>query len=132
VRKLIVLGLLAVSLHASATGFLDVQFLDPDYLDEQFLQSEGIGAPDPCPGCVPVPDVVGELTFGAADTILEGDGLDGLEAEVCSSVANNVVVGQSPADGTLVPLATVVLVTTSNGVACKGRPPLWLFMETDR
>lgn len=74
---------------------------------------------------VPTTDVVGEADFAAADALLEGDGLDGLEgAAACSAAAEDSIIRQSPTAGTEVPAGTIVTVTASNGVACviSGRP----------
>jgi beta-lactam-binding protein with PASTA domain len=67
---------------------------------------------------VAVPDVVGEASFAAADAILEGDGLDGLELEACSAAMAGEIVAQNPSAGTLVALGTVVGVSASSGTEC--------------
>ena len=66
-----------------------------------------------------VPNVVGEADFAAADAVLEGVGLDGgTETEVCSAAADNEIVGQSIAAGTIVALDTLVNLRSSNGTPC--------------
>lgn len=74
---------------------------------------------------VSVPNVVGQASSGAADTILEGVGLDlgGVTAR-CSGAANNAVISQAPPAGELADLGSLVAVLTSNGVACElqGKP----------
>jgi len=71
------------------------------------------------PADIPVPNVVGEANFAAADAILEGDGLDlGAVTERCSAAADDEVVGQDPAPGAIVNLGSLVNVLVSNGVEC--------------
>jgi hypothetical protein len=73
---------------------------------------------------VAVPSVVGEVDAAAADTILQGDGLDlGVETESCSAAADNEILRQNPAAGSQVDIGTLVDVVSSNGVPCTG-PPL--------
>jgi hypothetical protein len=77
---------------------------------------------------VTVPDVVGEASFAAADLILEGLLLDGLDlGAVCSPAAASEIVSQAPPAGTIVPSGTLVALTASSGVACSGSGFLFLF-----
>lgn len=78
---------------------------------------------------VQVPTVTGEATSAAADAILEGVGLDlGVAADRCydrgTSPAVGEVIGQSPAAGTIVPLATLVNIEVATALECvlRGRP----------
>lgn len=83
---------------------------------------EGEGEPDPCPGCSPITDVVGQASAAAADTLLEADGFDlGVETESCSAAADNSIIRQNPAAGVEAAAGTLVDVVSSNGVACTGR-----------
>jgi beta-lactam-binding protein with PASTA domain len=96
-------GLIAAPAHAdSFIGWVGVP-----------LMQQG-GAAD-----VAVPNVVGQASSAAADTILMAAGLDlgGVTAR-CSSDTVNHVVGQSPAPGVLVVAGSLVDVLISNGVAC--------------
>lgn len=75
-------------------------------------------------GDVAVPNVIGQANSAAADMILEGDGLDlGAVTERCSDAADDEVVGQDPAPGVLVDLASLVDVLVSNGVECPSGSP---------
>ncbi len=65
-----------------------------------------------------VPDVKAEASFAAADAVLEGVGLDGLQGTTCSAEAMGQVARQNPSAGTLVEPGTVVSVATSTGTAC--------------
>lgn len=121
-----VVALLFTAGLAHAQNFIDSGFFKSGFVQDDFFIGDAAGAD------VPVPDVVGQASFAAADAILEGDGLDGLDTAVCSSAAAGEVVSQAPSAGVDVPAATVVVVFTSNGTPCKGRPPLWLWLETDR
>jgi beta-lactam-binding protein with PASTA domain len=71
--------------------------------------------------CVAVPDVVGQVSAAAADTILEGVGLDlGVETESCSAATNNAIIRQNPAAGLEVETGALVDVVSSSGVLCAG------------
>jgi len=109
-RRLLAVAALLVTLQANAapvTGWVGVPLI----------------ADDGASSSVAVPDVVGEADSAAADTILEGDGLDlGSVFERCSAEADNEIIGQNPDAGTLVALGSLVYVTASNGTECSGRP----------
>lgn len=83
---------------------------------------------------VPTTDVVGQASFAAADALLEADGLDGTEVEVCSAAPDNEVVSQDPLAGSMVSLGAIVTVRTSNGVECTwdttGIPAGWYTIPT--
>ena len=68
---------------------------------------------------VVVPDVVGEADFAAADSILEGVGLDGNElAAHCSSAAADEIISQNPAAGASVIPGSLIDLTPSTGIVC--------------
>ena len=119
-RRLLALAALLVTLDANAaavTGWVGIPLIADD----------GAG------GDVAVPNVIGQASAAAADAILEGDGLDlGTNTVKCSSAAASEVTSQAPSSGTLVSLGTLVNVDTSSGTPCRGSPPLWLKLETDR
>jgi len=125
VRRLAALALLLVA-PAHADYFAPGYFAAGYNVSGYFAEDAGSD--------VAVPNVVGEANFAAADAILEGEGLDGAEIEVCSAEAEDEVVSQSPAAGSLVALGTVVDVRTSNGVACTwdttGIPAGWYSIAT--
>jgi hypothetical protein len=69
---------------------------------------------------VAVPDVVG-LSEAAADTALEGEGLDtGTVTAVCSAATAGDVVSQAPPAGALVDAGTTVNLSVSSGTPCTG------------
>lgn len=68
---------------------------------------------------VEVPNVIGAVNAAAAESTLEGVGLDiGTVTPRCSAETADEVVGQNPAPGVLVELASLVDVLTSNGTEC--------------
>lgn len=70
-------------------------------------------------GTVAVPNVVGEANAAAADSILEGDGLDlGNTASKCSAATADEVIGQTPIAGTVVASGSLVDVLVSSGTEC--------------
>lgn len=108
--SLLLAGALAVAQPASA-DFIDSGFFASGFVETGFFEEDAAG--------VSVPNVIGQVDFAAADTILEGVGLDGAElAPACSPQAAGVIVGQNPDAGVVVPLATVVGVVPSTGMAC--------------
>lgn len=69
---------------------------------------------------VSVPDVVG-LDEAAADTALEGEGLDtGTVTTVCSAADAGDVVSQAPPAGALVDAGSTVDIFVSSGTPCSG------------
>lgn len=95
----------------------------PDIWQDNLWASDIWGNGDDGPELVTVPNVVGEADFAAADAILEGEGLDGLElGAACSGAAEDEIVNQSPAAGAMVEAGTVVGVTPSSGTPCSGAP----------
>lgn len=101
-----------------APGFFSTGFIEAGFFEEDAA------------GTVAVPNVVGEASAAAADAVLEGVGLDlGTDTARCSAAASGEVIGQSPPPGAEVALATLVNVDTSSGVACSGRPPLFLQLQ---
>lgn len=75
-------------------------------------------------GPVAVPNVVGQANAAAATAILQGEGLDaGAVIARCSAETEDEVVGQDPAPGVNVALASLVDLLVSNGIECpSGRP----------
>jgi hypothetical protein len=106
---------LVVSLGAcdpSGAIFASGTFADGTFADGTFAGCS-------VPGSTEVPNVIGEASSAAADTILEGEGLDlGTVTERCSAEPDNEVVGQSPGPGTLVEDDSLVDLLVSNGVEC--------------
>lgn len=111
-KALAVAALLSVAANAQAADYFEPTYFATGYFETNYFEAAAAGP-------VAVPNVVGEASFAAADTILEGDGLDGgTETEVCSAAANNEIVGQSIAAGTLVAGGTLINLRSSNGMAC--------------
>lgn len=81
--------------------------------------ADGIWGAADAPELVAVPSVIGQANSAAADSILEGDGLDlgGVTAR-CSAETEDEVVGQSPGAGVLVELGSLVDILVSNGEEC--------------
>jgi hypothetical protein len=113
----IALALLLLPFTAGAQCFFEDAFLEDSFTEDAFFEG--------CTGsvAVSVPNVIGEASSAAADTILEGVGLDlGGVNERCSAAADNEVIAQSPAPGALVALGALVDVIVSNGVVCTAIP----------
>lgn len=107
--------------HAQCSGYFDSGYVDTGYYDVGYLEDGS---------CVVVPDVTDQVSSAAADVELEALGIDlGTATARCSSEMVNYVTDQSPPAGTIVALASLVNVFTSNGSPCEGRPPLWLHLE---
>jgi hypothetical protein len=116
VRKLasVAVSLVALAGTAHAAGFIEPGFFETGFIEEGFFEEDGAPPMD-----VAVPDVVGQADFAAADTIFEGDGLDGNElAARCSTAPLNEIISQNPIAGALVPLGTIIDVTPSSGMEC--------------
>lgn len=109
---------------AQCSGYFDEDYVETGYFASGYLE-EG--------SCVVVPLVIGEASAAAADATLEALGLDlGTATARCSAATLDQVIDQAPPAGTVVPLATLVDVFTSNNTPCEGRPPLWLHLERRR
>jgi threonine dehydrogenase-like Zn-dependent dehydrogenase len=104
--------------HAQCSGYFESTYNASGYYATGYLDDGS---------CAIVPNVIGEASSAAADTILEAAGLDlGTVTVHCSSATLNQVIDQTPPAGTIVTLGALIAVSTSNNTPCEGRPPLWL------